>query len=176
MRRAASGGFAVIGAASTVVWAISLVTAKHHRSIWELLAFGLGCFLVAALVEIYARGRTIQRYQGRSDLIDTLNAISQEGRELAASPTMPAPGAAEEERYRRWRDDGEARIAVHDPGYAHEFAEPENENGYLPERLAARLELLKGIARAARTGGSHILAPTDGSSSRLASRLHALRG
>jgi hypothetical protein len=176
VRRVLFGGFAVTGAVSTVLWAVSLATAKHHRSIWELLALGLGCFLIAALVEVYACGRLIRRYEDRSDIIREFNAISQEGRDLLA--LLPATGEPKPEhmgKYEDWRKAAEPRISALDPGYAHEFAAPDMAHLGPREKLEARLTRLHDITRAARTGGSHIMASTDEPSLRLQRRFHALR-
>jgi hypothetical protein len=148
-------GFVLIGAVSTVVWAVTLFTAKHHQPIWELLSGGLACFLVAALAEVGSlKGRVAQlegrldREMRRDDLLGVVDRLTRECQNFQG--TMDDFG--------RWLAQGEHDIAQYSLALATEFARQHQREvvGPLIMAIPIRLDKLHDIRRAVMTPGSHL--------------------
>jgi hypothetical protein len=140
--RVAIKGFAVIGAISTAIWAIALVTSKPHHSIWEFLSAGLACFLAAALLEVWTLSRKLDKVNKLDEFLTVMTDVSQEGRDLLSRDTS-------QEAHDKWLDAGVAKIAPHNPHYAHLLAQPLESRDLSSARglIGMRLKVLEGLIR-----------------------------
>lgn len=118
IRRITSRGFVVIGGISTVIWAVTLATSKHHNPIWELLSVGLACFLVVALVELYNAKKQARQIECNERLLAAISAVARRGRDLLSQESIT------QQDNEGWVAEGQRELALHDENYAESFAKP----------------------------------------------------
>jgi hypothetical protein len=150
VRTVALRGFTIIGGVSTIIWVVTLFTAKHHRPAWELLSLGLFCFLVSAGVELHKLRQLLAREQRRDDLLAVIDRLTRECQQWQRRP-FPAS-------YREWLDSGEEEIAQFSRPLATEWAQRDisEDVGQSFVAIPYRLEKLHDIRRAVMTPGSHL--------------------